>query len=182
MSDRPKVFGIGFHKTGTSSLAEALRLLGWRVTGPNGVHDPDIARTALDIALAEAETHDAFQDNPWPMLYRAMDRRFPGGRFILTVRPSDDWLRSVVRHFGTASTPMRQWIYGEAAGSPCGNEAVYLARYERHNSEVVEYFEGREDDLLVLGICEGQGWERLCPFLGVPEPTIPFPFVNGSRV
>jgi UDP-N-acetylmuramate-alanine ligase len=38
-----KVFCIGFHKTGTTSLAVALKTLGYRVTGPNGVHDPDIA-------------------------------------------------------------------------------------------------------------------------------------------
>ncbi len=28
---RPKVFGIGFHKTGTTSLGRALRALGYRV-------------------------------------------------------------------------------------------------------------------------------------------------------
>jgi hypothetical protein len=32
---KTKVFGIGFHKTATTSLAKALSYLGYRVTGPN---------------------------------------------------------------------------------------------------------------------------------------------------
>ena len=31
---KTKVFGIGFHKTATTSLAKALSYLGYRVTGP----------------------------------------------------------------------------------------------------------------------------------------------------
>lgn len=38
-----KMFGIGFYKTGTKSLAEVLKRLGYPVTGPNGNRDPDIA-------------------------------------------------------------------------------------------------------------------------------------------
>ncbi len=38
---KTKVFCIGFHKTGTSSLAVALKTFGYRVTGPNGVNNPN---------------------------------------------------------------------------------------------------------------------------------------------
>ena len=41
-----KIFGIGFHKTGTTSLAQALKMLGFSVTGPNGINDPNIADNA----------------------------------------------------------------------------------------------------------------------------------------
>ncbi len=174
----PKVFGIGFHKTATTSLATALRLLGYRVTGPNGVRDPDIARTARPLAFRLAERFDAFQDNPWPILYRELDQRYPGSRFVLTVRPSEEWIRSVVHHFGAETTPMRRWIYG--AGAPLGNETAFLARYERHNREVQEHFRDRPADLLVLRITAGEGWERLCPFLGDPVPEAPFPHVNAA--
>ena len=172
----PKVFGIGFHKTGTKSLAVALRHLGYSVTGANGVYNPNISRDVCRMAFRLAERYDAFQDNPWPLLYREMDERYPGSKFILTLRPTDAWIRSVVRHFGTENTPMREWIYG--VGSPQGNEETYIDRYERHNREVAEYFKDRPHDFLTLCITEGEGWEKLCPFLGREVPAIDFPHVN----
>ena len=178
MLKTPKVFGIGFHKTGTTSLADALTALGYDVIGPNGVNDRDISTNALPMALALAQDHDAFQDNPWPILFRQMDAAFPGSQFILTVRPIDAWMGSVVRHFGRGSTPMRRWIYGP--GSPIGAEAVYKDRYLRHNAEVMAHFAGRPHDLLVLRITEGEGWERLCPFLGHDIPDAPFPQSNRA--
>jgi hypothetical protein len=177
----PKVFGIGSHKTGTSSLGEALRVLGYRVTGPNNVHRKGMD-TQSDLATARAllPKYDAFQDNPWAQLFREMDRAAPGSRFVLTVRPEDAWLRSVVGHFGPRSTPMREWIYGPGHGSPLGNEELYLERYRRHNREVIEHFADRPDDLLVMDITRGDGWELLCPFLGREIPDAPFPHANSA--
>lgn len=172
-----KIFCIGFHKTGTTSLAEALELLGYRVTGPNGVGDPDIATNALKMALGLVPLYDAFQDNPWPILFRELDAAFPGSRFILTERPPEAWIRSVVNHFGSRSTPMRQWIYGE--GAPSGNEALYLSRYNAHNEAVLAYFAGRPGDLLRLPITAGAGWTELCAFLGHAVPRRPFPHANA---
>jgi hypothetical protein len=168
-----KVFGIGFHKTGTTSLASALSELGYRVTGPNGTRHPDIADKVLDMARELSREYDAFQDNPWPLLYREMDELHPGSQFILTVRPADKWIRSITSFFGSNGTPMRQWIYG--AASPIGNEEAYLARYNRHNVEVREYFRGRPGDFLELDFAAGDGWEKLCGFLGKPVPQARFP-------
>lgn len=176
---RPKVFGIGFHKTGTTSLAEALRLLGYRVTGPNFVGEPDIATTALTRAMALVPRFDAFQDNPWPLLYRELDAAVPGSRFVLTVRDPDRWLASVVGHFGTDETPMRRWIYGDAHGAPVGSEARYLERYREHRRAVDAHFAGR-DDLLVMDLTAGDGWDVLCPFLGQAPPDVPFPRANTA--
>src|SRR4030095_11714834 len=77
---RAKVFCIGFHKTGTTSLAFALQRLGYRVTGPNGVNDPDIAKNVYAMAYALVERYDAFQDNPWPIIYEDLDKRYPGSK------------------------------------------------------------------------------------------------------
>jgi hypothetical protein len=176
----PKVFGIGFHKTGTKSLAEALRRLGYRVTGPNGTGDEDIAGKLLPMTLALAEQFDGFQDNPWPLVYREMDRQFPGSKFVLTLRPMESWVGSVVRHFGTKTTPMRRLMYG--AGSPLGNEAIYIERHKRHIDEVRDYFRDRPQDFLTLRITEGEGWQQLCPFLGRPVPESPFPHRNPESV
>lgn len=173
-----KVFCIGFHKTGTTSLAVALRTLGYRVTGPNGVLDPDIATHVYSMANSLVRDYDAFQDNPWPIIYREMDKKYPNSKFILTVRNSNSWIQSQVKHFGRLETPMRKWIYG--VGFPKGNEEIYIQRYENHNLEVMNYFKDRPDDLLVLELAEENHWEKLCSFLGVEIPKEPFPHVNKA--
>ena len=175
---KTKVFGIGFHKTGTTSLANALSYLGYRVTGPNWVDNPNIAEEVHQMAFDLVNKFDAFQDNPWPVLYKELDQKFPGSKFILTLRPSDDWIRSVVNHFSEEETPMREWIYG--VGRPKDNENLYIARYERHNREVIEYFKDRSKQLLVLNITAGEGWTKLCAFLGETVPDAPFPCANAA--
>jgi hypothetical protein len=178
----PKIFCIGFHKTGTTTLKVALRKLGYRVTGSFGTKDPDIANKVHEMACAMVERFDAFEDNPWPVLYRELDERFPGSKFILTRRPADAWIRSQVKDFAITETPMRRWIYGENAGCPEGNEDIYIARYERHNREVLEYFRDRPDDLLVMDIPADASWEKLCRFLGHEIPKKPFPHANKASL
>ena len=173
-----KIFCIGFHKTGTTSIGEALRLLGYSVTGPNGVKDPKIAENVVAMADDLVARFDAFKDNPWPVLYKGLDARYPGSKFILTVRPTDLWIRSQVHHFGTRETPMRTWIYGK--GCPEGNEGRYIERYESHNRDVIAHFASRSDDLLVIDLAQRDPWERLCPFLGVERPDFDFPHSNRS--
>ena len=180
MTER-KIFCIGFQKTGTKSLKAALQILGYRVTGPNGIDNPRIAEEALSLALSLVPKFDAFQDNPWPILFRELQSRFGEARFILTVRPGDAWLQSVVRHFGRLRTPMREWIYGKGHGCPAGHEEHYLARYEEHNHRVLMHFQKSSSAFLVLRITEGQGWETLCPFLQKPIPQVPFPHANAGK-
>lgn len=175
----PKVFCAGFHKTGTSSLTVALRRLGYRVTGPNGVHDPDIAVNAAGMVERLSHQFDAFQDNPWPLFYREMDRLHPGSLFILTMREADAWWDSVLKHFGQAATPMREWIYGEGRPS-ASSTAIYLERYRRHNADVMAYFADRPNDLLILRLEEGLAWGPLCRFLDHPVPEEPFPYANRA--
>jgi hypothetical protein len=49
--------------------------------------------------------------------------------------------------------------------------------------DVQEYFKDRPADLLVMNICAGEGWEKLCPFLNrdaIPSRDFPF-IVPGSK-
>jgi len=159
-------------------MAVALRQLGYRVTGPNGVNDPDIEKNVISMAYDLAEDYDAFQDNPWPILYKELDAKFPDSKFILTLRSPESWIKSQVNHFGKKETPMRKWIYG--VGCPEGNEDIYLTRFRRHNEDVMQYFKDRPRDLLVLDLPKGDGWEKLCPFLGVDIPANSFPHANKA--
>jgi hypothetical protein len=181
MAEKAKVFCVGFQKTGTTSMGAALEILGYRVTGGNWARDPEVARVALQRALETAPLYDAFQDNPWPLLYQEMDKAFPGSKFIMTIRPPEQWIKSAVKGFGAGTSPVREWIYGEGKGSPVGNEQTWLARYERHNREVLAYFAGRQDDFMVMDLAAGDGWEKLCRFLGQPVPDVPFPHANPAH-
>jgi hypothetical protein len=174
----PKIFCIGFQKTGTTSMEAALQHLGFTVSGAKGTWDPRISETVLQWVDCCLPEYDAFRDNPWCVLYEYLDARCPHSKFILTVRDPQSWIRSVVDNFEKKRpTPMREWIYGH--GTPSGNEEVYLARYNRHNAEVRNYFAGREGDLLVMDLENGDGWEQLCRFLGVPVvEDQPFPRRN----
>ncbi|WP_260583193.1 sulfotransferase family protein [Sphingopyxis sp. PET50] len=175
-----KVFGIGFHKTGTTSLASALSVLGYRVTGPNDVSEPDIGETYLARTRALSEQFDAFQDNPWPLVYREMDAQWPDAKFILTLRDPASWIASQTGHFAHVSTPMREHIYGIGRGAPIGNEDHYVAVMEAHNAAVRDYFSDRPGKLLEMNLLAGDEWEKLCAFLDHPVPAVPFPHSNPA--
>lgn len=174
--DIQKIFCIGFHKTGTKSLGRALELLDYKVCGPIGAKDPRIGQNVYRIVDSLIDQYDAFQDNPWPLVFRYADKKVPGSKFILTLRSETDWIKSVVDHFGSTDTPMRTWMYGE--GHPLGNEQRYISRYGEHNEQVVSYFQYRQDDLLTMELDGDFGWEKLCKFLKKPLPQIKFPHLN----
>jgi len=175
-----KVFGIGFHKTGTTTLKVALKKLGYRVTGADGTRDPDIATNLYPMVDELAEQFDGFQDDPWPLVYERMDKRYPGSKFILTVRDEDKWIASNVAQFGTEETPMRKMIYG--VGGPKGNEAIFVERMKRHNDDVKAYFSDRPNNLLILNIEKEGGWPPICGFLDEPIPSTPFPHANQGSM
>jgi hypothetical protein len=185
-----KVFGIGFHKTGTTSLGVALEHLGYQVC-----HGAVPLRKALghrlmmhmlydghlDPIMRLAARYDAFEDNPWFLLYRDLDRHFGGSKFILTIRDESRWLESASRYFGATQSDLRLWIYG--VGNPAGHEQRWLERYRRHNEDVKKYFRRRPEDLLVVDWERGDGWTELGTFLGcsIPSSAPPFPRVTKPR-
>jgi hypothetical protein len=181
-----KIFGIGFQKTGTSSLNRALALLGYNAAGgirinhPKGVAiaPPLTKDKVLPVALARTAEADAFSDNPWPLLFRELDGAFPGAKFILTFRDPDAWLASMVRHFGDRESDVTQWIYG--VPHVAGNEARCLQVYAGHNAAVRAHFAGRPNDFLELDFARGDGWLELWSFLGRPVPAKPFPHDNAA--
>ena len=179
LPDRPRVFCIGWHKTGTSTLGMALIRLGYSVLGCRLDMVHPLRRGDLDSVLEVAGQFDALQDVPWAALYRELDQRYPGSRFILAERDEAGWLNSARKHFKDTDIPLHEWLYGE--GRLIGNEETYLLRYRRHNQEVREYFGGRRQDLVVMDLKKGDGWEALCGFLGHPIPSQAFPHANKGR-
>lgn len=172
-----KVMCVGFQRTGTTSLGGALELLGLRVCGAVGTWMPDIARNASCLAVRLTPDYDAFEDNPWPLLFRELDVEWPDARFVLTLRSSSAWLVSMRRYFTGPPAPMEEWLYG-AGGVPATDDRRLLDVYARHNEAVIAHFSDRVGKLLVLDIDHGLCWEPLCQFLGMPQPDVPFPRLN----
>jgi len=182
-----KVIVVGAHKTGTTSLASAMTSLGYRVAGfimpgldlesLRGLDREQARAIVVDEASAMLESFDCAEDTPWWEIYPELDERFPGSRFILTIRDPDRWLESVLQHFGDENIVHHEWIYGTSSAKQDPDR--YRAHYLRHNEAVREYFADRPDDLLVLDLAAGDGWPELCAFLGVPVPPYEFPHANA---
>lgn len=178
---RPKLFGIGLNRTGTTSLGQACRILGFAHAGFNPAMMQAYESRNIPDILSFAETYESFADWPWPLVYPVLHQRFPGARFILTVRETAlIWFQSLCRHADrTGPTPYREIAYGHAM--PHRYKDRHLAVYEGHNSAVREYFRNYPGTMVELCWEQGDGWVALCGFLGLPVPDAPFPHLNRSQ-
>ncbi len=166
-----KVFGIGLSRTATTSLTEALRILGL-----SAVHFP--------TSDAEIEAHQAATDSSVADIFEALDDRYPGSLFIMTARPRADWLASCERfwksHQQEFSTNAIKMNLHRRLYEDLDFEASRFSRaYNRHLERVYTHFANRPDDLLMLDICGGGDiWTPLAAFLGLAKPNIAFPHRN----
>lgn len=182
---KTKVFCIGFQKTGTSSMRDALKQLGYNVAGHYGTDLPiaELRPRYVEIGLELAKQYDAVQDMPWALIYRELDEAFPGAKFIYTERDADNWIGSMIKHFGTKESSVRQLTYGDAYPYPEGNEAHYKQVYLEHRAQIMAYFTNRPDDFLAIDLESGEGWPELGRFLGMNEiPDGPFVHSNKAEM
>jgi Sulfotransferase domain len=200
-----KVIGAGFGRTGTLSLKLALEELG---LGPcyhmievnaHPEHDP------LWLALARGETSDwrpmlqgyaSTVDWPTTYIWKELAAANPQAKIVLTVRDPEAWYESAAatifarmlefealrsdpdavdparrRHMDMINTLIVENTFG---GSLAKEHAI--AVFNAHNEEVRRLVSPAR--LLVYE--SGEGWEKLCAFLGVPVPYAPYPKVNST--
>lgn len=182
MSQRPKIFCVGFHKTGTTSLYAALTELGLRTSGTIGhkLTADRLAREGAALCVSVARRFDAVEDMPWPIFFRELDEAYPKSKFILTTREAEAWHRSVDNHFGDVDSEMHRFIYGKASGRARENKARWIEVMTAHNETVRAHFRDRPGDFLEMDLFAGDGWEKLAPFVGAPVPASPFPVKNTN--
>ncbi|GDX52970.1 sulfotransferase family protein [Bacteroidota bacterium] len=177
----PKIICVGYQKTGTTTIRQALTILGYKIAGNNHNLLLPILHKRFDIILDFIDKVDAVADNPWPKIYKELDIEIPGCKFILTLRDEESWYKSVSSHIGELRNPMHEWLYGKGKGVPKYNKESVIETYRNHLAEVHEYFKNRPEDLLIMDLKKGDGWEKLCAFLNKEIPEIPFPHANKAE-
>lgn len=195
-----RVFNIGLHRTGTSSLAEALTKLGYRVW-----HGPYFKRLENQYytkfnALADTQVKGPNQPD---FNFKRLYEKFPNAKFILTVRKDlDKWVESIYKsnrkyrpyrivipenYINTdfckdLITPRQVRKRLKKTISELTSDDLKLI-YRQHNREIIEFFkEHAPNQLLIFDVSQGDSWEKLCKFLNKPIPktrsnttTIPYP-------
>lgn len=169
-----KLFGVGPNKTGTTSLALALRQLGFRT-----LHD-DVAGREIIAALQRGahdprlDEYEAFLDAPYWQVLPQIDARFgDAARYLLHTREREAWITSRLTHVlhnRLTRAPGIDWLDVSTSES--------RTEWDLCHQTVQKWFAPDDPRLLVLDLPAGDGWDRLCRFLERPIPTTPFPHVN----
>jgi len=184
---RPKIFIIGLSKTGTTSIGDALALLGYKRLGWKDIRSRHLVHTWAhgDHAALVDQTRyfDAFEDLPWPMMYASMAERYPDAKFVLSLRRDEQtWLRSMRRHVGRGAWLPYAYFYG--TNQVEGHEDVVLHAYRNHTDNVRAYFRDQPHRYAELNIDDGDAnWEVLCQIAQCPAgqvPSTPFPRSNTA--
>jgi hypothetical protein len=190
-----KVFGIGLSRTGTTSLTEALRILGYdafHFDSPEGkiLDWPDFYKV-------EAAT-DTSVCVHFPALYRT----FPNALFVYTTRKVSEWKTSIQNHFNSESpkqTCIDQFNKSYVQGSKrkfyahnsyhinmihstlYGGCPTWEQAYSRYEGAVYSFFSNEDKRLLKFNLTGGDGWHKLCSFLDAEVPAQPFPHSHKSQ-
>ena len=201
-ADTVRVIGAGLPRTGTSSLKEALEILGF---GPchhmsevfNKPEQAVMFNRILDGYPADftqvLKGYGSTTDNPTSYCYKDIHRAFPMAKIILTVRDSDEkWFESLKNTIAAihddfwlrmAVLPFRNLRLASALGNKLFEkqfgqiEKLGPKIHSLHNAKVIS--ENKPEDLLVFNVKEG--WGPLCRFLNVPIPdNVPFPKLNDT--
>ncbi len=184
-----KIFGIGLSRTGGTSLHSALKRLGYRSYHHiNFFHLYSLVKKDLSLNYEKVEKFDAIIDLPAVLNYKELDKKYPDAKFILTVRENrKKWLSSIENLHKNVRPWFRPFPYvfrfdKVMWGQLEFDEQIYSERYDNYIHEVKRYFQKRKNKLLVLDITKGEGYKKLCPFLGLPVLDESFPYKNKKII
>ena len=190
-----EVIGAGLGRNATFSTKFALEHLGF---GPCHHMSEVFADARRQVPLwieagrgnpdwdAIFEDFRATTDHPACNYWRELADHFPDAKVVLTVRDPDGWFESVSETIynpsmqgGLVGSPvgemMRLVIFEHFGGGDTTDRAFMTYWYRKRNQQVIDTI--APDRLLVFH--PRDGWGPLCEFLGVSEPTAPFPRVNS---
>jgi hypothetical protein len=191
-----KIVGAGLGRTGTKSLQTALNMLGF---GPchhmvEVFMHPQTVPLWIDAAAGNANWDAIFGgyhsvvDYPGAAYWREITSYYPDAKVVLSIRDADEWFDSTQATIfapgsmsaggeGPFAAFFDSFVNRVAGGSRerLHDRAFMTDYFRRHTDEVVAAFP--KERLLVYRA--GEGWERLCAFLGVAVPQEPYPSENS---
>lgn len=193
-SDFPLIVCIGQGKTATKSLNKAFFMLGLRTAHFYGagvyglLYDNAAEKVDRDFLFSRERVNGVLEkhvaavlDTPVVDFYNEILLTYPNAKFILTVRGVKSWMRSQHKHYSYYARGCANWLAPWRRGSnlvygtECPSPVQALKRYLQHNRNVVDAIP--REKLLVMDIAGGDGWAKLCPFIGepLPPPNMTFP-------
>lgn len=190
-----KVICAGLPRTGTGSIAEALRILGYNTLSAAPERLPLFPEPGFDFRVYDDV--DAVADLPAAMYWLQLANAYPHAKLILTTRDEDPWYESMKRMVDAihASGDMRRIAYADQLhslvfGSPESHPYWYKRRFAEHEESI--YLHGRCGRAglksCFVSLCDyargrshQRDWYQLCAFLDKPIPDVPFPWVNKTE-
>ena len=199
MSNRPKIFSLSFHKSGTTSLHNYLRLQGVRslhypkkVGGVNYAREiapvADDPQAVLSHLMPVIEAYDAHCDAPWGGLAPELVAAFPTAHFVLLTRDPEEWWESLAKHWRldlcgrylSAFEYIQYHRYMDADRNRVYTRAdkdMFISAIQKHAAEIVRIVPA--DRLLVCDLSDSDKAQRLAKFLELRE-DVEFPHLPPS--
>jgi hypothetical protein len=197
-----KIFCLGAHKTGTTSLMEALTILGFELFPEQQWYDDwDLQQSFFagnhGPVFDLIEKFDAFKDTPFNHsdFFKELHSRYPTALYILTLRDEDELIASHRRwnavlesevfpndqHLKAVAAEFWRREYGQEVA--VGDEDFIKATYRARNESILDFFRQRSQQLLVFDLTqESDPWGKLCEFVKRPVPaTTVFPHANRTQ-
>ncbi len=152
----PKIFVIGFNKTGTRSIHTIFKEMGL----PS--YHGGKWRNCNNMRLLRL--YDCFSDGI-PRSIARLDELFPGARFILQVRELDSWILSRLAHIDRLKRKGRH----KGINTWDATEYAVLSWMRRRNDyhiQVLTYFQRRDDILVINYTRDKDASHKICQFVG----------------
>lgn len=200
-----KIIGAGFGRTGTTSMKEALELLGYNKCH----HMREVMVSGKQVDLfdrvsrnEEVDWDDVFEgfeaavDWPAAARYKELMEKYPEAKVILTTRDSEAWYGSTketIYALTRSVPPIISLLIPRVRNIMTMVErliwdGVFDGRFEEkqhavdaYNKNVAEVIANVPDDRLLVHSSK-EGWQPLCEFLDRPIPGQPYPHSNESNV
>lgn len=199
-----KVIGAGFGRTGTTSMKEALELLGYDKCHHMrevmaSVKQVDLFdRVSRNVEVDWDDVFDGFEaavDWPAAARYAELMEKYPDAKVILTARDPEAWYKSTketIYALGNGVPPLFSFLIPRVRKITAMVErivwkGVFDGRFEEkqyaidvYNKNVAEVMKRVPEDRLLVHSAK-EGWPPLCEFLGKPIPDQPYPHSNESK-
>lgn len=204
--NKPRIFNISCNKTGTTSL-EHLFVKSFKFNQFNEhifyknvslVNDIFIKQDYTTfLKIIENSPCNFFSDLPFNFknTYKILDQTFPKSKFILCIRETDNWIKSLKKWMIFIKPLVKKeslhciniWVktaFPKTMNEKWEiiNEDLLAYLYEKHNNDIIEYFK-ETDKLLVYKLEDSSESKinKICDFIQIKNNNYNFPHQNVNN-